>query len=205
MVKLSISILGEVDHLNTIKTINDSNIDYLHLDILDETMSSICSNEDIEIIATSKHPLDVHIMSKYPIKLIESYSLLKPEYITIHTNIENLDYMINLIKKNNVKVGLAIEVNTKIDDIMPYLSDIDLVLVMGVKIGSSGASFDSSVMEKLNNLIKLKYDNSYIVSLDGGVNDELIKLLPSGIDILVSGSYLMSDIEKNSLVLREYE
>lgn len=205
VVKLSISILGEVDHLRSIEMINKSNVDYLHLDIIDSTMCDKCSNEDIEIISLCKKPLDIHIMSKYPMKLIETYIPLNPEYITIHSEIENVEYMINLIKKNNIKVGLAIEVDTKIDEIMPYLDEIDQVLVMGVKVGSSGSIFDENIMEKLNNLIKLKYDHSYIVSLDGGINNEIIKKLPIGIDILVSGSYLMNNIAVNSLVLREYE
>lgn len=204
MVRLSISILGEVSKKEAIDKVNNSNIDYLHLDVLDESMTNVNYDYD-DVIKECSIPLDVHIMSYSLDDYLDKYIKLKPYTITIHTEVDNLEYYINKISIEGIKVGLAIETSTDIEVIMPYLESIDYVLVMGVELGNSGALFNNDILTKLSSLIQLKEVYNYEIGIDGGINEEVISILPSNIDILVSGSYLMRDINKNSEVLRSYD
>ena len=205
MAKLSASILGIPNKIDIINQINKSNIEYLHLDIQDSTMTNITTEYNIEDIDHSLKEIDIHIMANNPISLINKYKVLNPKYITIHTEINNVEECINLIKSYSIKVGLAIKLDTPIETLLPYLPLVDQVLVMSVNLGASGSTFDDRVIDKLTTLIKLKEEYNYVVSIDGGINNNTIKKLPSNIDILVSGSYLTSDIINNIKVLKTYE
>ena len=100
-------------------------------------------------------------------KYIDEYQELKPEFITFHYEVD-LDIMevINYIKKYNIKVGLAIKPNTKINEIIPYLPFIDLILVMSVEPGEGGQQFIIDSINKIKELKELKGD--FLIEIDGG-------------------------------------
>lgn len=108
---------------------------------------------------------------------------------------------INLIKNNNTKVGISIKPNTPVEVLDMYLPFIDLVLVMSVEPGKGGQTFMESSLDKIKYLNEQRINNkySYIIEVDGGINDKTIKLVKeAGCDVVVVGSYLMnsSDIDK---------
>ena len=118
------------------------------------------------------------------------FPLCNPEFITFHYEV-NLDIMdiINYIKKFNIKVGLSIKPNTKIEEIIPYLPYLDLVLVMSVEPGLGGQQFIVNSVDKIKKLKELKGD--YLIEVDGGINDSTISLVKD-VDIAVIGSYITS-------------
>lgn len=207
--KVSVSILSIKEKLyEKIKMLNNTSMDYLHLDIMDGSFTlnssySILESEKIKELTNKK--LDVHIMSKNLDTIIDEYIMLKPYNITFHIENENVKEYINKIKENNIKVGLAINPETDIKLVLPYLNDIDRILIMSVNPGMGGQKF---IMDSINKLIKLneiKDKYNFEIEIDGGINSDTIKYVKDYVDIVVSGSYITNsdDYEKNISELRK--
>lgn len=204
MVKISASLLSMKDDLlNNINIINNSDIDYIHLDVMDNIFVnnySFNNEEGKVIIDNSKKLLDIHLMVKDIKKYVDEYSILKPEYITIHYEaIDDLS-IIDYIKDKGIKCGISIKPNTDINVIFNILDKIDLVLIMSVEPGNGGQEFIDSSIEKIK-LLKneiTRRNLNIVISIDGGINISNIKnCINSGIDILVMGSYLKNIINNN--------
>ena len=124
------------------------------------------------------------------IDAVKKYVMLEPDIITLHVEIIKDYEIIDYIKSLGIKLGLAINPETKISSLMPYLEDIDLVLFMSVTPGLGGQEFKEEVIEKITELRKLA-PSDLIISVDGGVNNKTISLCKyAGCDMVVSGSYV---------------
>ena len=90
----------------------------------------------------------------------------------------SIDKLIKHIKNNNVDVGIAIKPDTCQDVLKPFLSQLDLVLVMSVEPGFGGQTFNHSAIEKISKLAKLREENNYhyLIEVDGGINESTAKL-----------------------------
>ena len=194
--KVSVSVLSAYDRLiYAIKKVNESSADFLHLDVMD---GMFVANKKFpievvkDVISISKKPLDVHLMVD-SLKTVKEYALLKPEYLTFHVEILEDYEIIDYVKSLGVKVGLAINPETKIDKLIPYLDDIDLVLFMSVEPGLGGQPFKEEVVEKVKTLKKIA-PKDLIISIDGGVNDKNVSLCRyAGCDMVVSGSFITNN------------
>ena len=143
----------------------DCDIDYLHLDIMD---GIFVNNKNEVINITNKKPLDVHLMVNDVYKYIDIYKNLNPLFITFHYEaVTGVLEVINYIKKFNIKVGLSIKPSTKVEEIIPYLPYLDLVLVMSVEPGQGGQSFIMDTVDKIRKLKELK--GNYLIEVDGGM------------------------------------
>ena len=191
--KVSVSILRNKDKIKeTIKALNSTTTDYIHLDIIDETFSN---NPSFELKDFSKIknniPYDIHIMSSNLDYQLEEAFKLKPEIITIqYETCKNLDKYIDLIKEKNIRVGIAINPRTSINKVKKYFDKIDYLLVMSVVAGLGGQEFIPSTIKKINKLNKM--NPNFLIGVDGGINYENTKLLVDKVDILVVGSYVTS-------------
>lgn len=195
--KISASYLSIKDNLKeNINKLTECGIDYLHLDVMDGKFveNKTLDFEKIEKIINNKKPLDVHLMVEDVRSYIDLYKNLNPCFITFHYEI-NYDIMslVMYLKQNNIKVGMSIKPNTKVESLIPYLPFIDLVLVMSVEPGKGGQKFLDNSVKKINKLIELrnKFDYNYLIEVDGGINDETISLV-NNVDIVVIGSYITS-------------
>ena len=127
---ISCSYLSSNDKEKVINELNKTNVDYIHLDIMD---GKFTENETLDFNTLRNYfyentkKLDVHLMVKDVKLYTELYSLLNPEYITFHLEIGNTKELINYVKNKNIKVGLAINPNTDINEIKPFINDIDLI------------------------------------------------------------------------------
>ena len=126
--------------------------------------------------------------------IIDEYIILKPNNITFHIENKAIDKYIKKIKDSGIKVGLAINPDTNIDIILPYLDKIDIILVMSVVPGKGGQKFMKEIIPKLEKLRNLQKDYSYEIEIDGGINDDTIFLVKDYVDIIVSGSYITNSI-----------
>lgn len=207
--KVSVSILSIKEKLyEKIKMLNNTSMDYLHLDIMDGSFTlnssySILESEKIKELTNKK--LDVHIMSKNLDTIIDEYIMLKPYNITFHIENENVKEYINKIKENNIKVGLAINPETDIKLVLPYLNDIDRILIMSVNPGMGGQKFIIDSTSKVIKLNEIKDKYNFEIEIDGGINSDTIKYVKDYVDIVVSGSYITNsdDYEKNISELRK--
>lgn len=202
--QVSVSIFSKKtskERIDVINKLNSSNADFIHFDVADGKFVEskyLCIPELVKLLKLSKKKNDVHLMVEDPIKYIEQIKNLNVDTITIHVEINKaLMSLIETIKKSNIKVGLAVDLDTSIDSIKPYLKLIDRVLIMSVKAGKGGQEFQPKVLEKIK-----KIPNNIEVEIDGGINDEAIKYL-NGVDIAVSGVYALEDIEKNIEILKK--
>lgn len=204
--KVSVSyITSKHKKSETIKLIDESMADYIHVDLMDGNYVE-CKNftigEVIKDLSFVKKSLDVHLMVNNPDKYISKLGMLNINDIIFHPSAsKNVKKTIELIKSMGFLVGLAINPDEDIHIIDDYLNDIDIVLIMSVVPGRGGQEFIPSVLDKLDYLSNL----DITVSIDGGINEESIEYLRNKkVDIVVSGSYIcMSDnYNKNISILK---
>lgn len=191
--KVSVSILKEYDRLiNAVKKVNDSNADFLHIDVMDGKFvnNTKFTKEMVkDIISISKKKIDLHLMVE-DLDLIKEYALLKPDMLTFHVEVIDDFKIIDYVKSHGIKVGLAINPETKIDKLAQYVDDIDLVLFMSVTPGEGGQEFKEEVIDKIINFKKLA-PKDLIISIDGGVNNKTVSLCKyAGCHMVVSGSFI---------------
>lgn len=191
--ELSVSILNAKDKIQMIKLLNNTDISYIHLDVMDGqfvSQKSLPLEEIKTLTKVSEKKLDVHLMVEDPVEYIEYIKdLPNIEYITIHLEIDkNIKEILTKIKSYGFKSGLSIKPNTDINKLEPYMQDLDLILLMTVEPGLGGQPFIPSSTSKLKELKKMVKDNIKI-EVDGGINDITIKEV-SETDIAVVGSYI---------------
>lgn len=203
--KISASFLSIKDNLKeNIARLTQTDIDYLHLDIMDGNFveNKTWDIEQIKGIINYNKPLDIHLMVDDVYKYIDQFQVLKPIYITFHYEI-NYDIMkvIEYIKQYGIKVGLSIKPETDVEQILPYLPYIDLILVMSVDPGSGGQTFISNTTDKIEKLRAI--DGNFLIEVNGGINIDTIDLVKN-VDIIVVGSYITNgDYEERIKNIKE--
>ena len=205
--KLSVSILSMKDQFDikeNIKKLNNCNIDFLHIDIMDGKFvkNSTWNCLDVKnILPNNSKPLDIHLPVEDIEKYINDFSILNPKYITFHLEAtDNPIKIIKLIKEKNIGVGISIKPNTDVSKLLPYLSLVDLVLVMSVEPGQGGQKFLDNSVEKINYLYQVRNDKNYnyVIEVDGGVNNTTIENCRK-CDIVVVGSYITKNNYEESI------
>ena len=197
------SFLKIQDSKEKIDKLNDV-VDQIHYDIMDgkftekPTLNLNILKENTKDITK---PIDIHLMVNNIKWYIDNVLSINPEYITFHIEATSspMTY-IKYIKGKNIKVGLAVNPETDFDEIYEYLDDIDLVLIMSVPPGDGGRPF-IDVSDKIEKLIDFRERNdlSYIIEVDGGINDKTIKLIKKA-DISVVGSFITNSDDYKSKV-----
>ena len=192
---ISVSFLkSKYSKKETIQLIEDSKANFIHVDLMDGIYvneNNFTIDEIMDLLKNVKKSLDIHLMVYNPLIYIKELVKLKPLIITIHLDgTPNIEETIDYLKKNDVKVGLAINPDENEHIIDNYLDKIDYVLIMSVYPGEGGQKFIPEVLEKIN-----YFEDKLLIGIDGGINEDSIKLLRNyHIDIIVSGSYIcMSD------------
>lgn len=200
---------------NTLTTLENLGAEYLHFDVMDGKFVPPTSFdlEDLKVVS-KKHTMvnDVHIMIEEPIKYAKDYVVNGADILTFHyeaCDSENqISEVINIIHENGGKAGLSIKPNTPVEVVLPFLKDLELILVMSVEPGYGGQAFIPSALGKIEFLRKYIDENKLncLIEVDGGINGETSKLCrDAGVDILVVGSYLVDkpDIEQRMESLRK--
>ena len=198
---------------NEIKKLEDGGADMIHVDVMDGHFVPNLTIGPPVIKALKKQSsmlFDVHLMISPVHKYIESYSEAGADIITIHPEAtDDLQSSISKIKSLNKKVGVSLNPETKIDVIMNYLEQINLVLIMSVNPGFGGQKFMPEVLIKVKALKKIQEEKGLVfdIEIDGGINFENSKIaIEAGANILVSGTTIFKsnngDIKKNIELLK---
>lgn len=195
---ISASILSIKENIKqNIKILDNTTIDFIHLDIMDGLFveNKTWNIEEIKVLIQDiNKPKDVHLMVEDVKSYIDKFKILNPEYITFHIEVkQDIMELIKYIKSLGIKVGISLKPNTEIDYILPYLPYIDLVLVMSVEPGKGGQQFMESIIPKVEKLNELKNQFNFIIEVDGGINDKTINKIKS--DIYVVGSYITNSCD----------
>ena len=195
--KISVSILDAVNRYEAVDELNDTNISYIHIDVMDGKLVNNIQFQDIdeirEISKISKFPLQVHLMVEDISSYLDRFYGLNIESITFHLETEQ-DILMNIDKVHDMgyRCGIAICPDTDIQLIYPYLDKIDMVLLMSVIPGRGGQSFILDTKDRiamLKNYID-KNHLSVLIEVDGGINDKTISLVKDA-DVAVVGSYIV--------------
>lgn len=139
---------------------------------------------------------DAHLMVNDVEKVIEKYIKSDANIITIHyesfSNIDSLIAVLKRIKNSKKMAGLAIDMPTDISVIDSLLKYIDMVLILCVKAGKGGQTFDKDALKKIKYVRTLSPD--ILIEVDGGINEITgAQCVRAGADILVSGSYIYNN------------
>ena len=186
---ISITLLSIKDDLKKIQEAYSLKPDFIHVDVMD---GQFVNNTVDFLDLPAEIKKDVHLMVYDIKKYVDIYQKYQPEYITFHIEATNqVEEMIQYIKSLNIKVGIAINPQTPVRELLPYLDSIDLVLVMGVQAGAGGQSFLESTTDKIHELKQIRENKQYhyVIEVDGGINSETKKKCQEA-DILAVGSYI---------------
>ena len=199
MKQISTSILSKEYKFINIEKLNNSNTDYIHLDIMDGKFvdNTFITKEELpKVIESCNKKIDIHLMVENPKEYIDICKGYDISYITIHYELDNFLELVNYIKDSGFKVGVAIKPDTDIEKIYDYLDILDLVLVMSVNPGYSGQTFIDSSEDKINKLReKIEKRNLDVkISVDGGVCDSVLDKIKNT-DIIVSASFVLNNLD----------
>ena len=211
--KVSASFLTCRKIEKAIEKLSLTDVDYIHVDFVDNTF---CQGKKIPIRRLKKiyrytaKRLDVHSMVNKPKKYIKQFVKLNAEMITFPIEIEkDIEKNLNLIKKYGLKCGLSINPDTNLHLLEKWLDKIDLVLVMGVNPGYGGQEFIPEVKNRVEIIRKMitEHQSKTLLSLDGGINQQIVKEVSPFVDIIVSGSYITNadDYQEQIDILRGKE
>lgn len=202
--ELSVSILNSNKKEETIKLLNNTDITYFHIDVMDGKFvpnKSLPYEEVISLSNISNKKLDVHLMIEDPLSYIEKIKDIDNiEYITIHLEIDkDIKNILLKIKEYGFKCGLSIKPNTDIELLTPYLDYVDLILIMTVEPGLGGQEFIENSPNRIKEIKLLINSKNILLEADGGINDKTISKVKE-IDIAVIGSYITTSEDPVSKV-----
>ena len=189
------------------KKIDKSNADWFHLDVMDGLfVPNISYGMPIvkSIRKMTKKPLDVHLMIIEPERYIDKFIEIGSDILTVHIEATSkMDNIIDKINHSGIKSGIAINPDTPISKLDDYISNVDLICLMGVHAGFGGQKFIKKTfnrLEELKGLINSK-KSSALIEIDGGVNENNFERLKTlGADILVAGSYVFNSSNYNTAI-----
>ena len=210
MVNLAPSILS-ADFCNLgaqVKTVEETNTEFLHIDIMDGSFVPNISFGFPVIKAlrkNSKMIFDVHLMIENPSKYIDEFVNCGADIITFHYEAErHIDRTVNYIKNKGCKVGIALNPATPVSVLKNILPSLDMVLIMSVNPGFGGQSFIEYSIDKIQevkNLAKKLNKQNLLIEVDGGVNLENVeKLKEAGANIIVVGTAIINSKDYNKTI-----
>lgn len=194
---IAASFLGCKNAAKTLQRLNVTDIDFIHVDIMDGKFvknKTMPFSELSSITYYTEKRLDVHLMVMKPLKWIDNLATLNVDCISVHLHIkDDINAIIEKCHMYGIKVGIALNPDEEISELEPYLEHIDKILVMSVYPGASGQAFIPESIPKIRKLKELLKEHHLkkLISIDGGVNFFNAKDLKD-VDVIVSGSTIVN-------------
>ena len=190
-----------------VEMLNQSEADYIHIDIMDGVFVPNISFGLPVCEAIYKHaekPLDVHLMIVQPEKYLMAFREAGAANISVHYEAcPHLHRTLQEIKALDCRAGVAINPHTNVQLLEDCIGDIDLVCMMSVNPGFGGQSFIQNTFKKVRQLKEIIAENeaNTLIEIDGGVNAQNApQLMAAGADILVAGSFVFKSVDPQATI-----
>ena len=205
MLKIAPSILAaDFSKLaEEVKCVEELGADYIHIDVMDgHFVPNITLGPGI-VKCLRPHttlPFDVHLMIENPDQYIKEFKDAGADIITVHVEAcRHLHRTLQLIKQYDMQCGVVLNPHTPLEMIKHVLSDVDWILIMSVNPGFGGQTFIPDSLNKISTLNQWRQEGnfSFIIEVDGGVNEETARLCEeAGADVVVAGSAVFNALNR---------
>ena len=201
MIKVAPSILSaDFGFLaNEVRRVEEAEADWVHVDVMDGMfVPNITIGPEVrkKIRPHTKLPFDVHLMIVQPERYSEAFSRSGADFITIHVEAsEQISKTLAKIRSLGKRAGISLNPETPFEAVLPYLEEIDLLLVMTVHPGFGGQSFIDEVVPKISSAREYadKKGLDFDIEIDGGINASTgLRCIKAGASALAAGSALFS-------------
>lgn len=150
-------------------------------------------------------PLHTHLMMDDPFGHLDDFIEAGSDIISVHIEIgkEKILPIIKYLKEKDIKAGLAICVETDVNELKPYLNDIDVIVVMGTKIGIKGVGIEPTTYDRIRAIRKLVEESGrdILITSDGGIRTNTVpEIYKAGADMITPGSLVFKSENLNETI-----
>ena len=205
MLKIAPSILAAdfTKLAEEVKCVDSLGADYIHIDVMDgHFVPNITLGPGIVkcLRPHTELPFDVHLMIENPDQYIKDFKEAGADIITVHVEAcRHLHRTLQLIKQYEMQCGVVLNPHTPLEMIKHVLQEVDWILIMSVNPGFGGQTFIPDSLNKIATLNQWRQEQnlSYVIEVDGGVNEETARLCEeAGADVVVAGSAVFNAVDR---------
>jgi ribulose-phosphate 3-epimerase len=190
---------------------------YIHFDVMDGMfVPSISFGMPVlaSIHDATEQFMDAHLMVQEPIRYVEAFQKAGADYVTVHLEAcEDVKTTLDKIHACGMKAGLAVNPETDVKELVPYLEDVEMILIMSVHPGFGGQKFIPESLDKIREVRAMLNEKNLEIDIqvDGGIYVENVReVLDAGANVIVAGSAVFrGDAGENTAkfmeILKSYE
>lgn len=190
---------------------------YIHFDVMDGMfVPSISFGMPVlaSIHDATEQFMDAHLMVQEPIRYVEAFQKAGADYVTVHLEAcEDVKTTLDIIHACGMKAGLAVNPETDVKELVPYMEDVEMILIMSVQPGFGGQKFIPESLDKIREVRAMLNEKNLEtdIQVDGGIYVENVReVLDAGANVIVAGSAVFrGDAGENTAkfmeILKSYE
>lgn len=203
----SILTVKENERNSVLTELSKLGIIYLHLDIMDGKFVPNTTEGVGMLKQINKFDFvfDTHLMVEDPINYVDKFYKAGSDIITFHYEaVKDVLQLIRKIHSLGIKCGVSIKPATDPSVLLPYLKEIDQILIMSVEPGFGGQKFMEGALDKIKYYDSLRNQNEeydYLIEVDGGINLDNVEIIRNaGANVVVMGTAFINSTSKKEVI-----